>query len=306
MSTANPDNRTAIITGATSGLGYETALKLAATGWRVILTGRNDQKGQQALTLIKKQLPEATIEYQHLDLSSLESVKTFASQISEQQQTLDLLINNAGVMSPPQRKLTADGFELQLGTNYLGHFALTALLLPLLRQTPAPRVVNVSSIAHRHGRIQLDDPNWERRYRPFPAYAQSKLAMLIFAQEMQRRSAANHWGLLSTAAHPGIAETPLFSSGPGDQGVLNRLTQWALPFISQSAAAGAEPILLAALSDQASPGGYYGPQGFREIKGPAGVAVISKNARDPLTAAHLWELSEQLTGIKWPDDSDPS
>jgi NAD(P)-dependent dehydrogenase (short-subunit alcohol dehydrogenase family) len=297
-------SKTAIITGATSGLGYETALKLAGQGWSVILTGRNDTKGQQALDLIRAQIPGARIDYQHLDLSSLDSVADFAAQIGHQVEAIDLLVNNAGVMSPPQRKLTRDGFELQLGTNYLGHFALTARLLPLLQNAPAPRVVNVSSISHRHGQIHFEDLNWERRYKPFPAYAQSKLAMLIFAIELQRRSDTNNWGLLSTAAHPGIAETPLFYSGPGNTGLLTRLTQWAIPFISHSAAAGAEPILLAGLSDDAKPGGYYGPQGFQEIKGKAGTAVISRNAQDLVTAQRLWEVSEQLTGIKWPENSE--
>lgn len=292
--------QTAIITGATSGLGYATALALARLDWHVILTGRNDIKGQAALDSIRTEYPAAIIEYQSLDLANLKSITHFAQQLQQKNLAINLLINNAGVMAPPQRQLTEDGFELQIGSNYLGHFALTAHLLPLLHRTGDAKVVSVSSIAHKRGKIQLADLQSQHRYRPMTAYAQSKLALLMFALELHRRSQAQGWHIQSLAAHPGIAATPLFVSGPGEHGVFNRLTQYILPWISQSAANGALPIIQAALDPQIVSGQYLGPQGFLEIKGRPGFAQISSQALDSKTAAQLWELSVQLTGAQWP------
>jgi NAD(P)-dependent dehydrogenase (short-subunit alcohol dehydrogenase family) len=294
--------RLAVVTGATGGLGYETALALAGAGAEVMLTGRNETKGNAALVAIRAQHPRALISYQHLDLASLASVREFAERFTHEHAALDLLINNAGVMTPPARKETADGFELQFGTNYLGHFALTAQLLPALRNADGARVVNLSSIAHKlRAAIHFDDLQWTRRYDPWAAYAQSKLAMLMFAFELQRRSDANDWGLLSNAAHPGFARTDLIANGPGENSLANLVGRWTVqPLMSQSAAAGALPTLFAATAPEAKPGGYYGPVGLFETKGPVGEAAIAPRALDHAVAARLWDVSEQLTGVRWP------
>src|SRR5882757_7535291 len=205
---------TAVVTGATGGLGYETALALAKAGSEVILTGRDDQKGHAAIEKISREMTAANISYERLDLASLASVADFAERM-QARQSLDLLINNAGVMALPRRQTTADGFEMQFGTNHLGHFALTARLMPLLRRAGAPRIVSVSSLAHRTGFIDFDDLQGVRAYSPWKAYGQSKLATLMFALELQRRSDAAGWNLISNAAHPGFARTNLFASGPG-------------------------------------------------------------------------------------------
>ncbi|MFM0014602.1 SDR family oxidoreductase [Paraburkholderia sediminicola] len=294
--------RLAVITGATGGLGFETALALAGAGADVVLTGRNAQKGQAALDAIRAQYPAASIRYAHLDLASLASVRQFAEQFAAEHAALDLLINNAGVMMPPKRQTTLDGFELQFGTNYLGHFALTERLLPILHAGRQPRVVNLSSVAHRTGgAIHFDDLQSQRGYKPWSSYAQSKLAMLMFALELQRRSDANGWGLLSNAAHPGYARTALIANGPGDDTLLqmvNRLT--FEPLASQSAADGALPTLFAATAPGAKPGGYYGPSGLFELKGPPGDAQIARHAQDKAVAARLWDISEGLTNARWP------
>ncbi|WP_341313456.1 oxidoreductase [Paraburkholderia sp. IMGN_8] len=297
--------RLAVITGATGGLGFETALGLAGAGADVVLTGRNAEKGQTALDKIRAQHPGASIRYAHLDLASLASVRQFAEQFADEHGALDLLINNAGVMMPPKRQTTSDGFELQFGTNYLGHFALTERLLPLLRAGRQPRVVNVSSGAHKVGAaIHFDDLQWQRSYKPWPAYAQSKLAMLMFALELQRRSDANGWGVLSNAAHPGYARTDLIANGPGDSGLLQMLNRMTIePLASHSAADGALPTLFAATAPEAKPGGYYGPSGLFEMKGPPGEARIARHAQDKAVAARLWEVSEALTSARWPGAS---
>jgi NAD(P)-dependent dehydrogenase (short-subunit alcohol dehydrogenase family) len=286
----------AVVTG-TGGLGYETALALARAGATVILAGRNAEKGGVSVALIRAQVPEATIRFSVLDLASLASVAAFAERMAAEQSDLDLLVNNAGVMMPPQRETTADGFELQFGTNYLGHFALTGRLLPLLMAAPAPRVVAVSSIAHRRAAIQFEDPQWQRAYRPWPSYGQSKLAMLIFALELQRRSDAGGWGLMSLAAHPGFARTDLIANGVGLGAVSRMAMRLVQPLVSQSAADGARPLLFAATAPGAAGGGYYGPSGFQELKGPVAPARIMPQAANREAAARLWALSEQLTGV---------
>ena len=291
--------RVAIVTGANSGLGYETALALALDGADVIVAARNTAKGRAAVASIQARVPGATVSFEPLDLASLASVATFAIGIAARHQSVDLLINNAGVMALPRRQTTADGFELQLGINYLGHYALTAHLLPLLRRGHGTRVVNLSSLVHRQGRIRFDDLHSERRYQPWPAYAQSKLAMLMFAFELQRRSDAHGWGLMSNAAHPGFARTGLISNGPGDNGVMGTLSRLIRPFVSHSAASGALPTLYAATSPQARGGGYYGPNGFYELKGWPKDAFVALQARDAAAAARLWEISEQLTGVSF-------
>src|SRR6266481_1566400 len=289
--------RTAVVTGATGGLGYETALALAKAGSEVILTGRDDQKGQSAIEKISRKAIGAKASYEHLDLANLASVADFAQRLHARQ-SLDLLINNAGVMALPRRQTTADGFEMQLGTNHLGHFALTAQLLPLLRGAHQPRVVNLSSIAHRTGFIQFSDLQGERFYSPWKAYNQSKLAMLMFALELQRRSDAAGWNLMSNASHPGWARTDLFANGPGF-GLLSFASQLAAPLFSQSAESGALPTLYAATSPQAEGGGYYGPNGLYELRGPPAPARIMPQARDKAAAAKLWDVSQQLTGASF-------
>src|SRR5712671_7786599 len=219
--------RTAVVTGATGGLGYETTLALAKAGSEVILTGRDDRKGQSAIEKISREVTGARVSYEHLGLANLASVADFARRMHTRQ-SLDLLINNAGVMALPRRQTTADGFEMQFGTNHLGHFALTARLMPLLRRASYPRVVSVSSLAHRTGFIDFSDLQGERSYSPWKAYGQSKLACLMFSLELQRRSDRAGWGVASNAAHPGFAGTNLFASGPG--GFLSLATNFAAPF----------------------------------------------------------------------------
>jgi NAD(P)-dependent dehydrogenase (short-subunit alcohol dehydrogenase family) len=264
-----------------------------------MLTGRNEAKGRQALQTIRGQFPNAEIAYENLDLANLASVADFATRYAAAHASLDLLVNNAGVMALPERQTTADGFEMQLGTNYLGHYALTAHLLPRLRRGNQPRVVNLSSLTHRRGAINFEDLQSTRSYSPSKAYSQSKLAMLMFALELQRRSDAAGWGVMSNAAHPGFARTDLIANGPGDNGLMWLLSKSLQPFISQSAAEGALPTLFAATSPQAKPAGYYGPNGFFELKGSPVPAKIMPQAKDAAAAARLWDVSAALTGVSF-------
>lgn len=283
----------AIVTGANSGIGFYTASELAKAGADVILACRTEAKAKPAVANINAAAP-GRARFEKLDLASLASVRDFAARMQER--PVDILINNAGVMSLPKRQTTADGFEMQIGVNFLGHFALTARLLPRLRAAPAPRVVQLASIAHRQGRIDLADLQAERRYRPMAVYQQSKLAMLMFAMELQRRSDAGGWGLLSVAAHPGIARTELVANGPGANGLMAIALKLGGPFVTQSAEAGAWPTLLAATSPDVKPGGYYGPTGFMEFRGEAGIAAASHQALDARTASALWDEAAKLTG----------
>jgi NAD(P)-dependent dehydrogenase (short-subunit alcohol dehydrogenase family) len=284
--------RTVVVTGATGGLGYETALALAKAGAEVILTGRDDRKGQSAIEKIGGEVIGAKTSYERLDLASLASVADFAQRM-QSVTSLDILINNAGVMALPRRQTTADGFEMQFGTNHLGHFALTARLMPLLRRASAPRVVSLSSLAHRTAYIDFDDLQGARVYSPWKAYGQSKLACLMFALELQRRSDAAGWKLISIAAHPGFARTNLFAGGPG--GLVSLASDFAAPFFGHSAADGARPILFAATSPNAKPGAYYGPGGFSELRGAPAAALVMPQARDAAAAARLWDVSAKLT-----------
>jgi NAD(P)-dependent dehydrogenase (short-subunit alcohol dehydrogenase family) len=292
--------RTAIITG-TGGLGYEVAAALAAAGAEVVLAGRDPAKGAAAIARIRQSTPHAQIDFALLDLARLASIAAFADRMLARRTQLDLLVNNAGIMALPSRRETEDGFELQLGTNYLGHFALTGRLLPLLRRGRNARVVQVSSLAHRSGAIRFDDMQWTRGYRPWAAYGQSKLAMLIFALELQRRSFAQGWGLTSNAAHPGFARTELIRNGRGEGSILARMSAAFLqPIFSQSAAAGALPILYAGTSPAAAGGGgYYGPEGLYEMKGPVAPARVMSQATNPTTATRLWSESERLTNVRY-------
>jgi NAD(P)-dependent dehydrogenase (short-subunit alcohol dehydrogenase family) len=289
--------RVAIVTGATGGLGEKAAQELARAGAETILAGRNAIKGQAAVAAIRDKFPAAQVGFEAVDLADLASVAEFAQRYSSTHQSLDILINNAGVMALPRRQTTVDGFEMQFGTNFLGHFALTARLLPQLRAAAAPRIVNLSSIAHRTGTIDFGDLQGDRFYLPWKAYSQSKLAMLMFALELQRRSDATGWKLISLAAHPGWARTDLFTNGPGTGGFIGFGAMLAAPIFSQSAEDGALPILFAATSPGAEPGGYYGPNGIGELKGPPGPARIGPQAKNRATAARLWESSERLLGV---------
>jgi len=285
--------RTAVVTG-TGGLGYECALALARAGAGVIIAGRDRAKGDAAVDRIRQGVPGARVDFEVLDLARLESIEALAHRLARSHPSLDLLINNAAVMTPPRRLETADGFELQFGTNHLGHFALTARLLPLLRQGTRPRVVSVSSVAARSGRIDFEDLQSQADYKPMVAYGQSKLACLMFAFELQRRSAAAGWGVDSVAAHPGIARTDLLPNGAGATS-LPGLVRRYLWFLFQPAAQGALPSLFAATSPQVRGGAYYGPDRLGETRGHPRAARIPPQALDADAASRLWAHSARLT-----------
>lgn len=281
--------RTAIVTGANTGIGFETARMLALRGARVILACRDQAKGSAALDSIVRERADAAVQVSALDLSDLDSVRTFSERVSAEHKRLDLLVDNAGVMVPPFTK-TKHGFELQFGTNHLGHFALTARLWQLLARTPGARVVVVSSAAAHDGRIDFKDPNFDqRRYGPWRAYQQSKLANNLFALELARRASAAEAGVTVTAAHPGWTSTDLQRNAPFMRRFNSRL--------AMSPAAGALPTLRAATDPHAANGSYWGPARFFELNGPPVPAKIPKGARDARIAERLWTLSEQLTGV---------
>lgn len=289
--------RSAVVTG-TGGLGFEDALALAAAGSEVILAGRDVRKGSHAVRRIREQTGSTCVRFEQLDLACLSSIANFAERIGKRQNSLELLINNAGVMTPPERLETSDGFELQLGTNLLGHVALTAWLLPLLRSGKNSRVITVSSIAAPRGAIDFADLNAERGYEPFPVYAQSKLACLMFALELQRRSEAAGWGIASMAAHPGVSRTELIHNGAGSRSIPGLIRSY-LPFLFQPVARGALPTLYAATSPDARPGDYYGPNGIAELRGSPANAKIPPQALDQDVAARLWDVSLEMTGVRF-------
>lgn len=288
--------RLIIVTG-TGGLGYETALALARAGAEVILAGRNRSKGEAALKKIRSSFTSANIHFEELDLADLASVEAFANRMRSKYQRLDVLINNASVMLIPHRKVTKDGFELHFGTNYLGHFALTAHLMPLLRKGRNPRVVNVCALAARSGVINFDDLQSEHQYKPMTVYRQSKLSSLVFSLELHRRSASEKWGVKSIAVHPGIARTNLIANGTGENSMSTIVHRLLGPILFQSAAQGALPTLFAATSSEAVSGQYYGPDGFNELRGFPTPARISTWAKDVNSAKQLWEASKQLTNV---------
>ena len=299
----------AVVTGANSGIGFGVSQRLAAAGAMVILAVRNTDKGSQAAQDIRAAYPDAQVVVEQLDLASLASIEAFADRLLTRDQPINTLINNAGIMTPPVRHATADGFELQLGTNYLGHFALTGKLLPLLRKASSSRVVTLSSLTNRVGSINFDDLQSERGYRPQFAYGQSKLATLMFAIELNRRSLRYGWGIRSNASHPGATLTNLQTTGPalgrGSTTLMERLGMQLtrmIPGFWQEIAQGALPTLYAATSPLAVGGGYYGPGGFAELTGMPAVARIPRRARDEKTAERLWQVSEQLTSVSFPTD----
>jgi NAD(P)-dependent dehydrogenase (short-subunit alcohol dehydrogenase family) len=295
--------RRVLITGCNSGIGFHAALELARRGAELILPARTDLKANDAVGRIRAEVPAARLHPAILDLASQVSVRAFAGFIAERfpGQSIDLLINNAGVMAVPKREITIDGFERQFATNYLGPFALTALLFPHLKRQPGTRIVTVASGAANFGKIDFENLQSERVYKPmFGTYSQSKLADLVFALELQRRLTAAGSPILSTAAHPGYAVTNLQTSGPGEGNFSMRLLSIFLkPLLSQDAASGALPTLLAATDPEVVPGGYYGPKNFQEMKGPPVPAKIAPAAEDTALAQRLWAESERLTGVSY-------
>jgi NAD(P)-dependent dehydrogenase (short-subunit alcohol dehydrogenase family) len=302
--------RRVLITGANSGIGFYAAAELAHNGAHVLLGCRDQSKGDAALARMRALDPRANAEVVVLDLASLESVRAFAAAELARGVPLDLLINNAGVMAPKQRLETADGFELQFGVNVLGHFALTALLLPALLRAAAvqgqrPRVVTLASIAHKMGRLNFEDLQSTKSYSPMGAYRQSKLADLMFAFELDRRLRAAGPpapGVTSVAAHPGVANTNLFQVGEFSpvERVVRRGFGVAIGGLLNSGAQGAAPTLFAATAPDAVSGGYYGPQGFLETRGgDVGPAKVAAQALDEAAAARLWSECERLTGVSF-------
>ncbi|WP_142781887.1 oxidoreductase [Agrobacterium sp. T29] len=293
-----PQNgRTIVVTG-TGGLGFEEALALARAGANVIIAGRNAAKGTEAVNNLKQTVPGASVTFEILDLADLASIADFGRRLRHDLERIDVLINNAGVMTPLTRKTTRDGFELQLGTNYLGHFALTAHLLPLLMHGNNPRAVTLSSVAARGGAINFDDLQAERSYKPMSAYSQSKLACLMFAFELQRKSEVAGWGITSIGTHPGISRTDLLRNAPGPNSVqgLMRSLLW---FLFQPAAQGALPTLFAATSPEARGGAYYGPDKMGEMRGYPDYAKPPERSLEVHVANRLWEVSETLTGVEF-------
>lgn len=283
----------AIVTGANSGIGYETARALAYKGASVVLACRNLDKGEAATRQIVQAHPGAQAELLPLDLSDLASIRRFASEFADHYDRLDLLINNAGIMAIPFGK-TADGFELQFGTNHLGHFALTGLLLQLILHTPRARIITVSSGAHRFGEIDFDNLNGEKGYDRGRAYAQSKLANLLFTYELQRRFDGAGVAALAAAAHPGWTETNLQAHW--------RMVRVLNPLIAQRPEVGALPTLYAATASDVQGGDYYGPNGWQELRGYPTRVRSSARSYDAAVAARLWAVSEELTGVRfaWP------
>jgi NAD(P)-dependent dehydrogenase (short-subunit alcohol dehydrogenase family) len=288
----------AVITGSTEGVGYQDALALAAAGWNVIMMGRNAQKGAESIAKIHEVNPKAKVRFEKIDLADLSSIKAFAERMITSGQPIDLLINNAGVMTPPKRLATADGFELQFGTNHIGHFALTAQLLPLLRKSSGARVVTVSSVANRAGQINFDDLQSESSYTPMKAYGQAKLANLMFALELQRQSEKHGWGITSMAAHPGVSRTNLLITGAGRWSFAGIMRTF-FPFLFQPPAQGALPTLYAATSPDAKGGSYYGPNKMGETRGFPATAKIPVQATDLTVSSNLWKVSEQLAKVEF-------
>lgn len=288
--------RTAIITGANTGLGYETAAALAAHGARVVLAVRNLDKGKRAVERIKAAFPSADVRLQELDLTSLESVRVAAAALRSDYDRIDLLINNAGVMYTP-KSTTKDDFELQFGTNHLGHFALTGLLLDRLLPVAGSRVVTVSSVGHRvRAAIHFDDLQWERRYNRVGAYGQSKLANLLFTYELQRRLAPRG-STIAVAAHPGVSNTELTRNLPK---LVAAAAAVLMRPVIQGADMGALPILRAATDPAVAGGQYFGPAGLGEIRGYPKVVASSAQSHDPELQRRLWLVSEELTGVSYP------
>lgn len=302
-----PDMRgkRALVTGAASGLGYETALGLAGLGAEVILADRNIEGGKEALTKIRASSFGAHVEFRALDLACLDEIRRFADDVQAEDRPLDILVNNAGILPPLERKTTADGFELKFGVNVLGHYALDGLLLDSLKRSAAPRVVWVSSLVHRHARINFDDLHSERNYEPQRAYNQAKLACLILAMELHARARKSGVSISALAAHPGVARTALGNARSKEKH--RRLRDYAeaaafwvaMKWMSQPQGRGALPILHAAAATPVSSGKFFGPDGFGEMKGNPIEVKPSKPALDPELRERLWKECERLTGVRY-------
>lgn len=310
LSDAVPDltGKLAVVTGGSDGLGRHLAQRLAVAGAEVILPVRNRAKGEAAVARISAAVPGAAVSLRDLDLSSLESVTKLAETLATEGRPVAILVNNAAVMAPATRHVTPDGFELQLGTNYLGHFALTGLLLPLLRACDA-RVTTMTSLAARTGRMHWDDLQSEQNYVPMRAYGQSKLATLLFALELDRRSRAHGWGITSNAAHPGLTATNLQASGPNmGRAKPSGMDRWFRRLSAsgagrrfvQQVGTGVLPALYAAADPAARGGVFYGPAGLGQLTGPATERRVYRRARDEAGARRTWQVSEELTQVSFP------
>ena len=290
--------RTAVVTGANSGVGLATSVELARHGAHVVLACRDPHRGDEALGQVRVEVPGASVELRRLDLADLSSVRDFSDRVLAEVERIDVLVNNAGVMAPPKRRETADGHELQLGTNHLGHFALTGRLLPLLHEA---RVVTLSSNAHRAGRIDLDDLESTASYHPWRAYGQSKLANLLFTMQLQRAADRAGLDLVSVAAHPGFAATGLVRNGPGARSArIGRVMDAVTRLVAQSAEAGAWPVLYAAAQPGVRGAEFFGPSGPGGWWGTPVRTTAAQVAYDPDLAAALWQRSEELTGVRYP------
>jgi NAD(P)-dependent dehydrogenase (short-subunit alcohol dehydrogenase family) len=298
---SDQSGRRFVVTGANSGTGKEAAKRIAAAGGHVIMAVRNPDKGAAARAEILAEVPDAALEVRRLDLADLRSVEEFADDLLGEAAPLHVLVNNAGVMTPPQRFTTADGFELQFGTNFLGPFALTNRLLPLLLSSDAPRVATMASGAANFGRIHFRDLQFARRYQSAPAYAQSKLADLLMGVQLATIATERGWDLLSAMAHPGYSRTNLQTTGPGmgtrKAALAVRAAMTLVP--SQGADQGTEPLLYAATDAGAEQGAYYGPR-HAGLVGPTKKVELPCSARGGDLAASLWTVAERLTGTSLP------
>ncbi len=293
----------AVVTGASDGMGVGIAARLAAAGAEVVLPVRNQRKGEAARAEILRSTPGARVSLRELDLSSLASVAALGASLLAEDRPIHLLINNAGVMTPPERQVTADGHELQFGTNHLGHFALVGHLLPLLRAGRA-RVTSQISVAANQSGINWDDPNWERSYDGMRAYSQSKIALGLFGLELGRRSAAEGWGITSNLAHPGVAPTNLLAARPevgrAEDTTGVKLIRWlsARGLVVGTVESAKLPALYAATSPAAESGRFYGPRGLGHLGGPPAEQKLYRRLRDPEAARRIWQLSEELTDLR--------
>ena len=302
ITVADLSGKRAVVTGASDGMGLGIAARLAGAGAEVVMPVRNPRKGEAAVAKIRDEHPHAKLSLEALDLSSLASVAALGEKLRAEEIPINLLINNAGVMTPPDRQTTADGFELQFGTNHLGHFALTGHLMPLLKAGRA-RVTSQTSVAARSGTINWDDMNWERSYDGMRAYRQSKIAVGLFGLELSRRSAAGGWGVTSNISHPGVAPTSLLAARPevgrADDTTGVRVIRWlsARGLIVGTVDSAKLPALMAATSAEAKDGGFYGPQWPGNVGGPPGEQKLWKPLRDNENAARMWKESEDLAGV---------
>lgn len=304
VSVPDLNGKLAVVTGASDGLGLGLAVRLACAGAELVLPVRNPGKGAAALETIRAAVPRAVVSLRELDLASLDSVAALADALNREGRPINILINNAGVMTPATRHATAEGLELQFGTNHVGHVALTGRILPLLRAGRA-RVTTMSSAAARSGKINWADPQSERGYSAIRSYGQSKLANLLFGLELDRRSAAGGWGLVSNVAHPGTTLTNLYASGPNlgrrrrspYESIMKRLAGWGV--LVQPVDAGLLPALYAATSPQALGGRLYGPDGFGQFTGGPTELPIYRSAREEADAVRLWDLSERLARVEF-------